>query len=269
MNETQPTNISSKPNRLISWIVFAIAIVLVIAGALFGASAGVSARKNLAATQVEQALGEQFKMSQDDLAAERYDVASQRLTWILEKNPQYPGAAELLTEVLVKQAATATPTVTPTPDISPTPDLRGVEELFNQATTKLAAGDWDGAQADLDMLRKNNPDYKTVLVDGMYYNLLRSRGVSKIAPPSGQAPNLEGGIYDLTLAEHFGPLDNYSAGLRNFSRYYLTGASFWELDWEQAYYYFSQVAPALLMRLPDLPISCGMMENPAKQGIYY
>jgi hypothetical protein len=244
MNETQPTNINSKPNRLVFWIVFAIAIVIIIAGALFGAISGVNARKSLAAAQVEQALGEQFKMSQDDLAAGRYEVASSRLTWILERNPQYPGAAELLTEVLVKQAATATPTVTLTPVVSPTPDLRGVEELFNQATAKIAAGDLDGAQTDIDKLRKDNPEYKTVQVDGMYYNLLRSRGVNKIAPPDGKA-NLEGGIYDLTLAEHFGPLDNYAAGLRNFSRYYLTGASFWEIDWQQAYYYFSQVAPAL------------------------
>jgi hypothetical protein len=56
-----------------------------------------------------------------------------------------------------------------------------------------------------------------------------------------QQGNLEGGIYYLTLAERFGPLDNTSIGLRDGARMYITGASFWELDWKQAYDYFSQV----------------------------
>ena len=44
------------------------------------------------------------------------------------------------------------------------------------------------------------------------------------------------------MAERFGPLDNNSKGLRDGARTYMIGASFWELDWEQAANYFSQVA---------------------------
>jgi hypothetical protein len=54
--------------------------------------------------------------------------------------------------------------------------------------------------------------------------------------------NLEGGIYHFTLAERFGTLDRDANGLREGSRYYLIGASFWELDWAQALAYFTQVA---------------------------
>jgi hypothetical protein len=119
--------------------------------------------------------------------------------------------------------------------------LRGVEELFTQAQQKIAASDWDGAQAVLDSLRKKNPDYQTIQVDGMYYILLRNRGMDKILVQH----NLEGGIYDLSLAERFGPLDNTAAGLRNFSRVYLTGASLWGVDWEKVVYYFQQLAVTL------------------------
>ena len=56
-----------------------------------------------------------------------------------------------------------------------------------------------------------------------------------------QQGNLEGGIYHFTLAERFGTLDRDANGLREGARYYLIGASFWELDWKQALFYFDQV----------------------------
>jgi hypothetical protein len=113
----------------------------------------------------------------------------------------------------------------------------------------ITESNWDGAQLALDNLRKNNPEFKTVAVDGMYYILLRNRGVDKILVQH----NLEGGIYDLTLAERFGPLDNQSGGLRSFARLYLTGLSLWEVDWAQVVYFFQQVAAAV----PNMSDSSG------------
>jgi hypothetical protein len=63
----------------------------------------------------------------------------------------------------------------------------------------------------------------------MYYFALRNHGYDLITKEG----NLEGGIYHLTLAERFGPLDNTANGLREGARIYITGASFWELNWEQ------------------------------------
>jgi hypothetical protein len=37
-------------------------------------------------------------------------------------------------------------------------------------------------------------------------------------------------------------LDSNANGVREGARYYLIGASFWEIDWEQAVQYFTQVA---------------------------
>ena len=52
-------------------------------------------------------------------------------------------------------------------------------------------------------MRKYDPNYNTSLVDGMYYFALRNYGYDLITKQG----NLEGGIYQLTLAERFGPLD--------------------------------------------------------------
>jgi tetratricopeptide (TPR) repeat protein len=248
MTDTQPVNASKPSNKTTLWIVLG-AIVIVLAGLLLGIVAGMNARKQAELTQIKQSLGEQFDLGVQELNEGQYDRARQRFEYVLKYDPEYPGAQDKLTEVLVLLSATATPSASPTPEISPTPDLRGVEELFTQAQQKLAASDWDGTQAILDSLRKKNPEYFTIQVDGMYYILLRNRGVDKILVQQ----NLEGGIYDLTLSERFGPLDNYAAGLRNFSRLYLTGSSLWGVDWEKVVFYFQQLAAAL----PGLSDSSG------------
>jgi hypothetical protein len=73
----------------------------------------------------------------------------------------------------------------------------------------------------------------------MLYLALRNRGVAKIS----QEADLEGGIYDLSLAEAFGPLDVDARGWREWATLYIRGASFWGVNWQQAVLYFSQVAP--------------------------
>ena len=75
-------------------------------------------------------------------------------------------------------------------------------------------------------LRKDDITYHAAEVDGMYYMALRNRGVCKIYPQSYEPNascatlniNLEGGIYDLTQAEQFGPLDATASALRTWAR---------------------------------------------------
>jgi hypothetical protein len=130
------------------------------------------------------------------------------------------------------------PTPTITPSLSPTPDFSGAEQAFTQAQQYIVAQDWVNAIGTLDQIRKLDATYKTGQVDGMYYFALRNYGYDLITKQG----NLEGGIYQFTLAERFGPLDRDAAGLREGSRYYLIGASFWGLDWKQSLDYFNQIA---------------------------
>jgi tetratricopeptide (TPR) repeat protein len=179
-------------------------------------------------------LGEQFQFALVDIEFKRYDNAQQRLEFIIDNDPTFPGAQEKLTEVLVLKNV---PTPTLTPSLTPTPDFSGAEQAFSRAQQLITAQDWPGAVGALDQMRKLDPNYQISLVDGMYYFALRNYGYDLITKQG----NLEGGIYQLALAERFGPLDRDSNGLREGARYYLIGASFWELDWEQAVFYFDQV----------------------------
>ena len=168
----------------------------------------------------------------------------QNLQFVIKHDPDYPGVQDKLVEVLLQiNLPTATPYVTP--NVTPTPDTRGVEAIFNQARSLIETQDWENAILTLDALRKEDSTYKTVDVDGMYYLALMQRGMAKIINPDCAKVNLEGGIYDLTLAERFGPLDKQADGLRNWARLYITGASFWEIDWNQVLYYFEQIKVSL------------------------
>jgi len=226
-----------------AWVFFGLLALILIAltSGFLGYQSGINRRKQAESLQIERVVEDQFALALQDMDAKRYDLARQRFEYVIQLNPNYPGVTEQLAEVILRQSTTATPTVVPTPTITPTPDLRGVEELFQQAQQDLANYNWSAAIDTLQALRKADINYQAVWVDDMLYVSFRNRGVDKILKEG----ELEGGIYDLTLAELFGPLDADASGYIVWARLYITGASFWELDWSQAVYYFAQVAPAL------------------------
>jgi len=244
LSDTQPRKVKKKPSRVAFWISLLVLISALGLGTTAGYNEGVRERVNAQKTSVAKSLGEQFALVQQDFDAGRYDVARQRLEYILQQDASYPGAAAKLADVLVKQSITPTPVPTDTPTITPTPDLRSQEAIFAQAQQQAQDKDWTGLLGSLDSLRKADPTYKVIQVDGWYYTALRNRGVDQIMGQGAYAKttNMEGGIYDLTLAERFGPLDGYADGLRNFARMYITGSSFWDVNWPQAVNYFRQVA---------------------------
>ncbi len=251
LSDTQPRKTNPAPapapaprkNPFFFWIGLLIIVGAIALGSFAGYNSGLGARLDAQKTQVTLSLSEQMTLVQQDLDAARYEVARQRLEYILKQDPAFPGAAEKLTTVMVKMSITASPTPTLAPTLTPTPDLRGQETIFTEAQVKIQNKDWTNAMASLDALRKSNAEYKTAQVDGMYFIALRSRGVDEILGMGdyAQQTNLEGGIFDLTVAERFGPLDGTADGLRSFAQMYVTGASFWGLDWGQALEYFRQL----------------------------
>ena len=218
---------------------YALILIVVLGIAIFsGYQSGIGIRRDTRAQAMSQQLGEQFQNTLVDIEFGRYELAKQRLEWIIDNDPNFPGAQEKLTEVLVQinlQENYVPPTTTPS--LTPTPDFSGVQDAFSRAQQLIAAQDWAGAISALDEARKLDPNYETSKVDGMYYFALRNRGYDLITKEG----NLEGGIYYITLAERFGILDANANGVREGARYYILGASFWELNWEQTLFYFNQV----------------------------
>lgn len=221
---------------------FLLLVLTIGLSALLGYYRGIQNRTNLESTQVAASVEEQFLLGVQQMEAGNYERARLHFDYVIGLNPDYPEVIEKQAQVLLIINATATPTpqptATPTQAATPTPDLRGEEEMFAQARDYLLNEEWDEAIVTLENLRKKNPDFHPLDIDGMLYVAFRNRGYQKIT-----YGELEEGNYDLSVAEGFGPLDTDADSLRTWSRLYITGASFWEVNWGQAAYYFGQVAP--------------------------
>jgi tetratricopeptide (TPR) repeat protein len=259
LNETQPSHPlgETKPNRPIpdsqpsvpapvgkkkkipGWTLIVAMILIVLIGVLSGVGGGLGQRMDALATNVAGQLDQQYQLGLQAMDAGQYEVARAHFEFIIDNDPNYPGVQAAYTELLLRIQISPTPRATNTPTVSPTPDLRSAEQIFIRASELIALQNWDEAIQNLDSLRKTDPAYRVTEVDGMYYTALRMRGVSKILAGACADINLEGGIYDITQAERFGPLDTAADGLRTYARFYIAGASYWDQDWTQAQYFFN------------------------------
>ena len=238
------------------WLAVLVLIVLIAVGILGGYGSGMGKRYSAQDTLVSGQLLEQYQLGVQAVNAGQYPIAKQHFEYIIQKYPNYPGVKSAYTDLLLHMMITPTVVPSPTPTITPTPDTRSIDQIYTDVTGLLSASGadlcarkWDDIITKLDTLRKDDITYHAAEVDGMYYMALRNRGVCKIYPQSYEPNsscaslniNLEGGIYDLTQAERFGPLDSNASALRTWARLYITGSSFWDQDWQQAMDYFSQV----------------------------
>lgn len=227
-----------------SWLAIFVFVILVAIGILAGYGSGMGQRYSAQKVLVSAQNQEQYQLGIQAMQAGQYEVAKQHFESVIQNNPNFPGVKSAYADLLLHMQITPTLSPTPTPAVSPTPDLRSAEDRFKGAQASLKTGDWDGTISQLDSLRKIAPTYQTAQVDGMYYMALYQRGLSKIQASSCANINLEGGIYDLTMAEQFGPLDEGADSLRTYARLFITASSFWDQDWVQAQNYFAQVMAA-------------------------
>lgn len=227
-----------------NWGWLAVAFVFAVGVVGVGAEAGYIAGRQLSrqneAAGLAQAAQEQFDLGVADLLAQRYGLARQRFEYVLSIEPGYPGASELLGKSLealnmpTPTASPIAPEATPTPQ--PTLDRSSLETLFGQGQNAFIAGEWSGTIDALLALRHLDPTYRIDEVNPMMAASLRNRGLNKIF--SG---DLEQGMYDLALAERFGPLDSQAQAWRNTAAFYKFADSYYGLDWAEAARYFAQL----------------------------
>ncbi|MBN2044616.1 MAG: hypothetical protein JW757_06325 [Anaerolineales bacterium] len=224
--------------RIVGFGILAI-IVLGILGGLGGYFTAISDRETYADSVISTEIADQFLLGLIEFERGQFETARQRFEYILKIDPSNPAAREKLTETLLKlNENDALPTAIPTPTLTPTPDSRNQEELFDSALAFRDAKNWDALIETLDALRFQDPSFRAIEIDGLYYLAYRNRGMQRILVEG----NLEGGIFDLNRAELFGLLDVEATNYRDWAKSYITGVSFWELDWDMVVKYFSPLA---------------------------
>jgi tetratricopeptide (TPR) repeat protein len=224
--------------RIVGFGVLAI-IILGALGGLGGYFIALQDRENFADSVIATEIADQFLLGLIEFERGSYETARQRFEYILNIDPDNPAAREKLTETILKlNENDALPTAVPTATMTPTPDSRNQAELYNTAISFRDAEDWDALIEILNTLRYQDPEYKSVQIDGLYYLAYRNRGMSRILVEG----NLEGGIFDLNRAELYGLLDVEATNYREWSQNYITGVSFWEVDWDMVVKYFSPLS---------------------------
>ncbi len=239
------------------WILIGIVGMLII-GAI-GSGAGylmaLEIRKNTELNERLTLAATQFELALNDEKNENFNAARQRLEYILEIYPEYPGLDEKLKDVMLAialnqgstQLSTPVPgeTIEPVSTPLPTTDSKNLSVLFNQAKAQLAASDWPGLLATVLSLRDIDPSYESIKVDGMYYYALRYNGISKVKQGS-----LEVGVYYFSMAEEMAPIDTEAESYRIWARMYNNAASNWNINMLAAATQFSELY-ALVPNLID------------------
>ncbi len=233
-----------KSGSIVGWIFFGIflMIALIIAGGFLGYKAAINARQAEYSRASKLAAAEQYTMALSDIEQGNYQNAKTRLDYVISIDQNYPGAGEVYQQVIIALFPTASPTplMTNTPAPTATTDTRGEEEMFSNIQQLMYSQNWEAAIQQITALRDRNINYRGLEVDGMYYIALRNFGIQQI-----NSGYLENGVYNITLAEALGPIDNNADSMRDAARAYLAGAGFWDLggqNWVKALEYYSNAA---------------------------
>jgi len=217
-------------------------LLLVLIAALISGSLGYySGIKQRKAEEEKQRLTlatTHYKYGMEAMASGNYEVARIQFEYVIQIYPTFPDITEKYSEVLINLTKTQQTTAQAT--ATPTRDIQGAQALFQQAQTDMANQEWCLAVDTLKSLRDEDVSYETLTVDGMIWASLRNCATYKITNEG----DLEGGLYYLSLAQKFAPLDHDAVNYAAWARLYVTGASYWEVDWAQVVYYFSQTYAA-------------------------
>ncbi len=214
-------------------------LLLVLVAALISGSlgyfSGIKQRKVEEENQRLTLAATHYQNGMEAMMSGNFEVARIQFEYVIQIYPDFPDITEKYSEVLINLAKTQQATALPTP--TATLDIQGAQALFQQAQTDMANQAWCSAVDDIKNLRDEEYTYEILNVDGMLWTSLRNCAVKKITVDG----DLEGGLYYLALAEKFAPLDHDAVNYSAMARLYVTGASYWEVDWTQVVSYFSQV----------------------------
>jgi tetratricopeptide (TPR) repeat protein len=198
---------------------------------LGGYRAGLAERGHAAATAQVEEIERQYKLGVEDMNAGRYLMAAQRFEYIVNVNPNYLDAASRLAQTRAALNITPAPpaTATPSPTLpATTSGLQTAPALYAEAKAAFDAGDWDAALQKLKATQATDPGYESGSVRNMLFNAYRNRGIESI-----NAGVMELGLTDLDQAAKLGPLDEEAQQYQNWAAIYISGVSYWGLNWAQ------------------------------------
>ncbi len=210
----------------------------------------------------QQERAHQFELAQDDVSNGRYELALRRLDWLLSRDAQYPGAADLQTEAQSQLNLLLTPTVTPSPTITPSPtpevmveatiDTAAIDEQIETIEELVDDRSWETAVKTITDLQIDYPSYRRQETDTLLYEAYSGWGVSLL-----NTEQIEMGLFYLEQARDLGTLPEWIEGEIVFAELYLEGIVFYRVNWGAYLYYFRE----LCTYAPNFQNSCKLLNE--------
>ncbi len=214
----------ASPGLLLIGVLLCVLITTLSISAAGGVVAGQRERHAQATQTTAAEMDLQFALGVADQEAGSYALAAQRFRWIVERVPDYPGAAERLAQVeeLMAQVETVAPTLPPSTSQDPT-------TLFLDAQNYYDQQQWASAITRLQELQSIDPTYREAEVKEMLYQSLVTLGLSYV-----RGNRIEEGLFLLDQADDIRPLDDQTEGERYLATLYSTGLTYSNLEWRIA-----------------------------------
>lgn len=248
-----------RPHKWTRWlgiflILFAVLAAWMLGVAYFGTQSGQKQRVETQQIEMAAQLARQVELAQEDVENGRFTLATRRLGWVLEQQPNHPQAIALTEQINNAQSAAPTPLpITPTPAPSPTPgditdtaaELARIERLINAAK-------WDQAISALSTFQREFPNEERPRTDQMLYDMLVAYGLELL-----ETDQVERGLFYLEQAEVLGDLPQEAADYQFWGETYLQGIAFYDVNWDVAAYYFRN----LCLSAPFYQSSCDLLQE--------
>lgn len=235
------------PSTLLIMVFAALMVALVAVSTVAGFYAGQADRERAE----QRKLAEHYTRGLDHMMARQYELAEAEFEYVLQLQPEYPGARDKLAEARRRQ------TVVPTPTTSAVVALTA-GKIYTQAIQAYQAQDWPLAVERLRQVRALDPAYEAAAVKDMLFQAALTYGQQLL-----NGEQLEEGLYYLDQAAELYPLDQDTLYQRQLAAMYLTARGYWGVDWEKTIERFSELyalAPAykdVFPRLVEAYISYG------------
>lgn len=244
----------SLPRRLLRGFGILLVFVAVLLG-VYGTVAfaawqrGQQLRTENAQLALEEQIANQIELARGDIANGNFALATRRLDWVLEQEPESAEALSLHTEAQnglnARLAPTANPSPTPTPEAVETPVESSqpgeatTNEAFAELDSLMADGQWEKAIAAITTFQRNFPNERRQETDEMLYNAYINQGVKLIS-----GTQIELGLFYLGQAERLGDLPVEVEDQRTWAELYLEGIGYYGVNWETTIFYFNGLCSA-------------------------
>ncbi len=221
-------------------------LALVVASAVGGVIIGLRDRKAEEAANAER----YYQEGLANFAAGNLELAKADFTYVVQLNPNYPGARDQLAKVNDRL------TVKPTPTSSAL--ISATQQLYETGMHAYQDHKWSTAIDVLTQVRTVDPEYHKDDVARMLFDAALTYGLELL-----KTDRLEEGVAYLDIAAYIQPLPPDADLAVQYARRYITARDYWNASWEKAIESFEelyQLAPNyrdVFARLVDAHIQYG------------